>query len=203
MDALRGGWLDFGSLASPPRARAAAGVTIYYVTFDLITEDDRDWRPEPYRARRRRLEQLLAGVEPPLQLTPATTDQNQAMQWLNPVMAHSGIEGFLVKDREKPYRVGRTGDWRKVRSVGQGATYRAVLTGEQLDAVRDGCSSLDGPWRACRSQSCMVLVMRARTRRSPMRPALTMVAIDSRRSRKLSMRSAAGRSICTRPRVCA
>jgi bifunctional non-homologous end joining protein LigD len=93
-------------------------VTIYYVTFDLIFEDDRDWRPQPYRARRLRLEQLLAGIEPPLQLSPATTDQKQAMQWLNPAMAHRGIEGILVKDRDKPYRAGRTGDWRKIRSVG-------------------------------------------------------------------------------------
>ena len=30
--ALRDGRLDFGALASPPRGRAAAGVTIYYVT---------------------------------------------------------------------------------------------------------------------------------------------------------------------------
>lgn len=91
--ALRDGRLDFGALASPPRARAAAGVTIYYVTFDLIAEDDRDWRPQPYRARRLRLEQLLAGIEPPLQLSPAPTDQDQAMPWLNPAMAYRGIEG--------------------------------------------------------------------------------------------------------------
>jgi ATP-dependent DNA ligase len=34
--ALRDGRMDFGALSSRPRDRAAAGITIYYVAFDLL-----------------------------------------------------------------------------------------------------------------------------------------------------------------------
>jgi ATP-dependent DNA ligase len=85
--------------------------------FDLLAEQERDWRPEPYDQCRRRLEELFAGVAPPLQLVPATDDQEEALRWLDPSSALVGIEGVLVKARDQPYRAGRTGAWRKVRRM--------------------------------------------------------------------------------------
>jgi ATP-dependent DNA ligase len=63
------------------------------LAWDLLVEGDRDWRPEPHRRRRTRLEELFTGVAPPLQLSPSTTDQDEALQWLAPSSALVGIEG--------------------------------------------------------------------------------------------------------------
>lgn len=113
--ALRAGRLDFGSLTSMPRARAAAGIDIYYVAFDLLAEDDQDLRQRPYLHRRERLVSRLAGVSPPVQLVPATADRDEALAWMRPELADVGIEGVVAKDAGRPYRAGRTGDWRKTR----------------------------------------------------------------------------------------
>lgn len=115
--ALRAGRLDFGALTSSPRARAAAGIDIYYVAFDLLAEDDRDLRPLPYTARRDRLVSRLAGASPPVQLVPATADRDEALAWMRPELAEVGIEGVVTKDAGRPYRAGRTGDWRKTRQL--------------------------------------------------------------------------------------
>src|SRR5689334_5822798 len=60
--ALRDGRLDFGALTSFPPARAAAGVVIYYIAFDLLAEAQTDLRGEPYRSRLDRLREVFAGV---------------------------------------------------------------------------------------------------------------------------------------------
>ncbi len=49
--ALRDGRLDFGALTSTSGARAAAGIIIYFVAFDLIAQRELDLRQEPYRVR--------------------------------------------------------------------------------------------------------------------------------------------------------
>ncbi|OLF16043.1 hypothetical protein BU204_18900 [Actinophytocola xanthii] len=113
--ALREGRLDFGSLTSMPRGRAEAGIAVYYIAFDLLAEDGVDLRPQPYSVRRAHLEHRLAGVRPPLQLGPATTDRALALGWMRPELADVGIEGLVAKDVTRPYRTGRTGDWLKVR----------------------------------------------------------------------------------------
>ena len=64
--ALREGRLDFGALTSSPKGRAAAGVAIYYIVFDLLADGETDVRGEPYRARRTMLEERFADVQPPL-----------------------------------------------------------------------------------------------------------------------------------------
>src|ERR1700690_2494293 len=51
------------------------------VFFDLLCEGDRDWRGEPFEARREKLEALLASATPPIHLTPATRDSNVASDW--------------------------------------------------------------------------------------------------------------------------
>jgi ATP dependent DNA ligase-like protein len=143
--ALREGKLDFGALASSPGVRAGLGVTIYYIAFDLVAAEDRDWRPEPYRRRRARLEELFTGVAPPLQLSPSTTDQDEALQWLDPSSALVGIEGVLVKARDQPYRAGRTGDWRKIRHT---VVVDAVVIGVTGPLVRPEAVVLARPDQA-------------------------------------------------------
>jgi ATP-dependent DNA ligase len=115
--ALREGRLDFGALTSTPRARASAGISIYFVAFDLLAENQRDHRAKPYRERRDRLERLFSGVKPPLQLAPSTTDREVAMTWMNTESSSVGIEGVVAKLLESPYRSGRSGSWVKVRQM--------------------------------------------------------------------------------------
>src|SRR5690348_13428569 len=48
---------------------------------------------------------------------PRTTKRDQALPWLDRSNAQVGVEGLVVKARNQPYRAGRTGDWRKIRST--------------------------------------------------------------------------------------
>lgn len=116
--ALRAGRLDFGALAARPVARAKAGVSVYFAVFDVLADRaGDDLRALPYRERRARLEQLLAGVTPPLQLVPSTTDRDAAMAWMRPEASDVGIEGVIAKLLDARYRPGRTDAWVKVRQV--------------------------------------------------------------------------------------
>ncbi|MET7998311.1 hypothetical protein ABZU76_46320 [Amycolatopsis sp. NPDC005232] len=148
--ALRAGRLDFGALAARPAARAKAGVSVYFAVFDLLADGPGDdLRSLPYRDRRAQLEQLLAGVAPPLQLVHSTTDRDAALAWTRPEASDVGIEGVIAKLLDARYRPGRTDAWVKVRQV---VVVDAVVVGvagdsrapsEVVLARRDGT----GAWR--------------------------------------------------------
>ena len=131
--ALHEGRLDFGALASMPRARAEAGIDIYFIAFDLLADGTEDLRHERYRTRRERLVRWLAGVQPPVQLMPATTDRDEALGWMRPELADVGIEGVVAKLVDRPYRPGRTGDWLKIR---QKIVLDAVVVGVSGAVIR-------------------------------------------------------------------
>jgi ATP-dependent DNA ligase len=96
-----GNRLDFSQLqrrlAGPSRAPALARYRpASYVAFDILQIGDRDLSGEPLRVRRRRLEAILPGLAPPLQITPATRDRDVAEQWFKDYAAADvGIEGLL------------------------------------------------------------------------------------------------------------
>jgi ATP-dependent DNA ligase len=115
--ALRDGRLDFSALATSPGTRPAAGVAVYYVAFDLLAENWRDWRPESYTMRRAALTRVMAGQVPPLQLTPSTTDRAAAMAWMPTEASAVGIEGCVAKRADSPYVAGRSPSWVKVRRM--------------------------------------------------------------------------------------
>ncbi|MBB4911497.1 ATP-dependent DNA ligase [Actinophytocola algeriensis] len=124
--ALREGRLDFGSLAVMPRARAAAGVEVYFIAFDLLAVGDDDVRGTPLPVRRARLEKVFAEARPPLQLTPSIQDRAATELWMRSESAEVGIEGVVAKKFDSRYRAGRTGDWVKVR---QRVVVDAVVVG--------------------------------------------------------------------------
>ena len=72
--------LDFGALLqrihpAASRIRLSASATpSSFVAFDLLGLGDDDLRDEPFAARRSALERALGHVEPPVYLTPATSD---------------------------------------------------------------------------------------------------------------------------------
>ena len=85
------------------------------MVFDLLAVDGYDLRREPLRVRRQRLEQALTDVDPPLVVSPATKDREQAQEWLAKyAAAHVGIEGIVAKGLAQPYRGGAR-DWLKYR----------------------------------------------------------------------------------------
>ncbi|GHG59672.1 hypothetical protein GCM10012320_33910 [Sinomonas cellulolyticus] len=110
--------LDFDALqrrlgASPATARRlAAEQPASFVAFDVLAVLGRDVRTMPLSDRRRLLEELAAGLAPPLELSPATTDRAEAMRWWDE-LAHTGIEGLMANS----------------------------LLNERVDAVREGDDS--------------------------------------------------------------
>jgi ATP-dependent DNA ligase len=72
------------------------------VFWDLLCEGDRDLRGAPFRERRAELESLLAGVAPPIHLTPATTDPTVAADWFTRFEG-AGLDGVIAKAEAGAY----------------------------------------------------------------------------------------------------
>src|SRR5205814_10140608 len=66
------------------------------IAFDLLALGNDDLRGRPFRERRRRLEELLAGEPRPLFLTPATDDAARAGAWLTHFQG-AGIDGVVAQ----------------------------------------------------------------------------------------------------------
>lgn len=67
-----------------------------FVFFDLLCRD-RDLRGEPFQKRRHELESLLSSAQPPLHVTPATTDRAIAEDWFRRFEG-AGLDGVVAKD---------------------------------------------------------------------------------------------------------
>jgi ATP-dependent DNA ligase len=76
------------------------------VFWDLLAEGDDDLRAEPFHARRARLEKVLAGVVPPIHLTPATTDRVRAEDWFRRFEG-AGLDGVMAKLRNGVYEANK------------------------------------------------------------------------------------------------
>ncbi|MGY1815772.1 ATP-dependent DNA ligase [Blastococcus sp. SYSU D00820] len=115
-----GSRLDFGLLqrrmvTAPSRIAAqVAAAPASYVAFDLLAAGGADRRRRTLRQRRAELEQLAARWAPPLQLSPLTSDPDEAQQWFTDYRA-AGIEGLVAKGAGARYAPGRR-EWLKVKS---------------------------------------------------------------------------------------
>jgi ATP-dependent DNA ligase len=76
--------------------RLSSETPAHFVAFDLLALDDRDLTGEPFVERRRLLEAALAGVEPPIHVTPATTDPALAARWFDEFEG-AGLDGVVAK----------------------------------------------------------------------------------------------------------
>jgi ATP-dependent DNA ligase len=101
--------LDFEALQqrihpAESRVRMLAEATpVSYIAFDLIALDDTDLRPVELRRRRELLEAALAGAEPPVHLSIATTDAAQATDWFERFEG-AGLDGVVAKPLDGTYR---------------------------------------------------------------------------------------------------
>jgi ATP-dependent DNA ligase len=78
-----------------------------YIVFDLLAEGDEPLLEAPLSERRRRLEAIAAGAG--LELSPLTTNTEQAERWLR------SIEGVMAKQLDAPYVPGKRKGMAKVK----------------------------------------------------------------------------------------
>ena len=86
-------------------AKLAAETPASFVAFDLLAEGDEDLREQPFATRRARLERALQEAEPPMLLTPATTDPALASEWFHRFEG-AGLDGVVAKPLDGQYREG-------------------------------------------------------------------------------------------------
>ncbi|MDH3295511.1 MAG: ATP-dependent DNA ligase [Acidimicrobiia bacterium] len=67
-----------------------------FIAFDLLAIGDEDLRDRPFSERRARLEEALANTQPPVYLTPTTTDHDTAARWFT-VFEGAGLDGLIAK----------------------------------------------------------------------------------------------------------
>jgi ATP-dependent DNA ligase len=84
-----------------------------YAAFDVLAVAGHDARDLPLGDRRALLEELASSWEPPLSLSPVTTDRGVAEQWLEE-LPHTGIEGLIIKGTNQPYTPG-VRSWLKLK----------------------------------------------------------------------------------------
>ncbi len=122
--------LDFGALqlrlhpAASRVARLAAERPASFVAFDLLGLGDDDLRGLPQVERRARLEAALAGVRPPVHVTPSTRDPALAEQWFRHFEG-AGLDGIIVKPDAQTYQPGK----RVMIKVKHARTADCVLAG--------------------------------------------------------------------------
>jgi ATP-dependent DNA ligase len=98
------------------------------VAFDLLAEDDDSLLELPYTERRKRLAQLVAE---PVELTPSTSDPDEAAQWL----AGTG-EGVIAKQASGAYKPGERVGMVKIKRVRTAdAVVFAFRFGKEPDTV--------------------------------------------------------------------
>src|SRR6188768_3475504 len=104
----RDGALDFEALLlriHPAASRVnmlAAESPASFVAWDLLALGDEDLRDVPQSERRTRLETVLKGIQPPIHLTPATTDRATASDWFRRFEG-AGLDGVMAKPDSGAY----------------------------------------------------------------------------------------------------
>src|SRR6059036_3407591 len=86
-------------------ARLARETPASFIAFDLLARKSRDLREQPLAKRRAGLEDVMAGVSPPLYLSPCTEDVKMATKWLQAFVVQ-GLDGVVGKSLDAPYRSG-------------------------------------------------------------------------------------------------
>ncbi len=98
-----------------------------FVAFDLLAVDDESLVDVPQHERRARLEEAMRTAQPPVHLTPATTDRDEAERWFG-VFEGAGLDGIVAKPGDAPYQPGA----RAMLKVKHARTADVVLAGYRL-----------------------------------------------------------------------
>ena len=76
------------------------------VLWDVLAIGEEDLRHAEFRERRRRLEEVLRDAEPPVHLTPMTTDPVVALDWFHRFEG-AGFDGVMAKPAAGSYEPGK------------------------------------------------------------------------------------------------
>jgi ATP-dependent DNA ligase len=140
---VTGDGLDFDALQlrlHPAESRVrklAAEIPSSFVAFDLLALDDRSLLEETLSDRRRVLEEALAGAQPPVHVTPVTTDRAVAADWFERFEG-AGFDGVIAKDPTLTYR----SDQRVLWKVKHHRTADCVVAGFRMHKDGQGVGSL-------------------------------------------------------------
>lgn len=74
-----------------------------FVAFDLLAIGDENLMDTPLAERRARLLELMAGIRPPIHLTPLTDDVARARKWFDE-WEGAGLDGIIAKDPASAYQ---------------------------------------------------------------------------------------------------
>jgi ATP-dependent DNA ligase len=127
--AAKGG-LDFDALqlrlhpAASRVAKLAKEAPASFIAFDVLYSQGRDHRAKPQSERRALLEKLLAGVQPPVHLTPMTRERALAAEWLERFEG-AGLDGVIAKPASLPYQPGK----RALLKIKHARTAECVVAG--------------------------------------------------------------------------
>ena len=122
--------LDFDALqlrlhpAESRVAKLARETPSSFVAFDLLEVNGKSLVAASQAERRERLEKLLAGVAPPIYLTPVTRDRKLALEWLQHFEG-AGLDGVIAKPANAPYQPGK----RAMVKVKHARTAECVVAG--------------------------------------------------------------------------
>jgi ATP-dependent DNA ligase len=104
--------LDFDALSQrihPAASRVrllSQSTPASFVAFDMLALGDRDLRDEPYTVRRSQLLGALDGANPPVHLTPTTTEPAVARDWFSRFEG-AGLDGVVAKPGDLSYQAGK------------------------------------------------------------------------------------------------
>lgn len=129
--------------------KLAEEIPAQIVAFDLLALGDADLRGEPFRERRRLLEEVLATAEDPLHLTPVTYDPVVADDWFH-VFEGAGLDGLIAKPLDDPYAENKRSQL-KVKHIRSAdavvAGYRIHKDGAGVGSLLLGLHAPDGALR--------------------------------------------------------
>jgi ATP-dependent DNA ligase len=115
----------------------AAATPASFVAFDLLALGDDDLTGRPFAERRKLLEQALANAEPPVHLTPATSDPAIARDWFERFEG-AGLDGVIAKATDLQY----VPDKRLMLKVKHERTADCVVAGFRWHKDGEGVGSL-------------------------------------------------------------
>ena len=122
--------LDFDALqlrlhpAASRVAKLANETPASFVGFDLLASEGVSRIDMPQSERRALLEQTLAGIDPPVYLTPMTRDRDTATRWLDQFEG-AGLDGVVAKPADSSYQPGK----RAMIKVKHARTAECVVAG--------------------------------------------------------------------------
>jgi ATP-dependent DNA ligase len=135
--------LDFDALQlrqHPAESRVrklAEEIPASYVAFDVLAVDDESLLETPFGERRTLLESILGKAEPPLYVTPATTDRDVARDWFNRFEG-AGFDGVVAKPLFDTYHPGQ----RAMAKIKHERTCDCVVAGYRMHKDGKGVGSL-------------------------------------------------------------